>query len=104
MQKKSGLLIVFAWVSGLIGLLLGLWFDPLWFARFGSVIVLFAAMSEYILLHGELNRLYMRLEHVDADSDMPDLTPSKWHFKKVRLTHITLIIGTLIWGFGDLLL
>jgi len=103
-QRKSGLLIILAWISGLIGLILGVWLDPLWFARFGSVIVLFAVMSEYSLLHGELNRLYMRLEQVDADSDMPDLTPSKWHSKKVWLSHITLIVGTLIWGFGDLLL
>ncbi len=104
MKKKSGLLLILAWVMGAIGLILGLWLEPLWFARFGSLVVLFAAMSEYRLLHGELNRLYDRLEKVDADMDMPDLTPSKWHMKKVWISHITLVLGTLIWGFGDLLL
>ena len=104
MKKKSILLLILAWVSGVIGLTLGLFLEPLWFARFGSLIVLFAAMSEYSLLHGELNRLYIRLEKVDADMDMPDLTPSKWHLKKMALSHITLVMGTLIWGFGDLLL
>lgn len=104
MLRKSGLLILFAWASGLIGLILGVSLEPLWFARFGSVIVLFAVMSEYSLLHGELNRLYMRLETVDAEDDMPNLSPSKWHLKKVWLSHITLVVGTLIWGFGDLLL
>ncbi len=103
-KKKSVLLLLIAWALGVLGLVLGLIFDPLWFARFGSLVVLFAAMSEYSLLHGELNRLYLRLEKVDADMDMPDLTPSKWHLKKVALSHITLIAGTLIWGFGDLLL
>jgi len=104
MLRKSGLLILLAWASGLIGLILGVSLEPLWFARFGSVIVLFAVMSEYSLLHGELNRLYMRLETVDAEDDMPNLSPSKWHLKKVWLSHITLVVGTLIWGFGDLLL
>ena len=104
MKKKSALLLVLAWIMGVVGLILGVWLDPLWFARFGSLIVLFSAMSEYSLLHGELNRLYDRLEKVDADMDMPDLTPSKWHFKKVWVSHLTLVLGTLIWGFGDLLL
>ncbi|MCF6345173.1 MAG: hypothetical protein L3J00_01740 [Thiomicrorhabdus sp.] len=104
MKKKSGLLLVLAWVLGAIGLVLGIWLEPLWFARFGSLVVLLAAMSEYRLLHGELDRLYDRLEKVDADMDMPDLTPSKWHMKKVWISHVTLVLGTLIWGFGDLLL
>jgi len=104
MQKKSGLLLLVAWAAGLLGLVLGLVFDPEWFARFGSLIVLFSVMSEYSLLHGELNVLYQRLEKVMAEDDMPDLTPSKWHLKKVWVSHVTIIAGTVIWGFGDLLL
>jgi len=104
MQKKSGLLLVMAWVAGLVGLIMGIAFEPSWFARFGSLIVLFSVMSEYFLLHGELNILYQRLEKVMAEDDMPDLTPSKWHLKKVWVSHVTIIAGTVIWGFGDLLL
>ncbi|WP_373020200.1 hypothetical protein [Thiomicrorhabdus sp.] len=104
LQKRSGLALVLAWLMGLIGFVFGLVFDPIWFARFGSVVVLFAVMSEYALLHGELNILYQRLEKVQAEDDMPDLTPSKWHRKKVWLSHLTVVLGTLIWGFGDLLL
>ena len=104
MQKKTGLLLLLAWAAGLLGLVLGLVFDPLWFARFGSLVVLFSVMSEYSLLHGELHILYQRLEKVMAEDDMPDLTPSKWHLKKVWISHVTIVIGTLIWGFGDLLI
>ena len=104
MQKKSGLLLLLAWLAGLVGLILGVVLDPLWFARFGSLVVLFSLMSEYSLLHGELNILYARLSKIDSDDDIPDLSPSKWHNKKVWLSHLTIIIGTLIWGFGDLLL
>lgn len=104
MQKKSGLLLLLAWGAGLVGLLLGLIFEPMWFARLGSLMVLFSLMSEYLLLHNELNRLYVSLEKVDDSGDIPDLSPSKWHHKKVWLSHLTIILGTLIWGFGDLLL
>ncbi len=104
MQKKSGLLLVLAWFAGLVGLVLGLALEPMWFARFGSLMVLFSLMGEYFLLHNELNRLYASLERVDDSGDIPDLSPSKWHYKKVWLSHLTIILGTLVWGFGDLLL
>lgn len=104
MQKKSGLLLLLAWLAGLLGLVLGLTLEPIWLARFGSLMVLFSLMGEYILLHNELNRLYASLEKVDDSGDIPDLSPSKWHYKKVKLSHLTVILGTLIWGFGDLLL
>jgi len=104
MQKKSALLLLLAWLSGLVGLILGFVVEPMWFARFGSLVVLFSLMSEYSLLHSELNRLYAGLSKVDSDDDIPDLSPSKWHHKKVWLSHITIVMGTLIWGFGDLLI
>lgn len=103
MQKKSGLLLVLAWLAGLLGLILGLVIEPLWFARFGSLVVLFSLISEYLLLHSELNILYARLSKIDSDDDIPDLSPSKWHIKKVWAAHFTVIAGTLIWGFGDLI-
>lgn len=104
MPFKSSILLIIAWASGLTGLLLGLSIDPIWFARFGSIIVLFGAMSEYSLLHNELDVLYRRLDKLDVGEDIPDLSPSKWHKKKVLWSHFTVITGTLIWGFGDLLL
>lgn len=104
MKKKSGLLLLLSWLAGLVGLILGLTLEPFWFARFGSLIVLFAVMSEYTLLHGELKILYDSLESNSTLREINDITPSRWHQKKVRLTHITLVAGTLIWGFGDLLI
>lgn len=103
-KNKTLLFLVIAWIMGGAGLLLGLVFDPVWFARFGSLVVLFSVMGEYSLLHIELNGLYSRLDKIRAEDDIPDLSPSKWHRKKFRMTHITVITGTLIWGFGDLML
>lgn len=104
MKKKSGLLLVLSWLAGGIGLILGFFFDPMWFARFGSLVVLFAIMSEYTLIHNELKILYESLEHHTSIEDITDITPSRWHHKKAWLTHITVVLGTLIWGFGDLIL
>lgn len=104
MKKKSGLLLLLAWLSAAIGLILGLALEPLWFARFGSLVVLFAVMSEYTLLHNELRILYDNIENNQSISQIEDITPSRWHQKKMWLTHLTVILGTLIWGFGDLLL
>jgi len=61
-------------------------------------------MSEYALIHQEFDTLYRRLDKVSADDNIPDLSPSKWHRKKVWFSHLTVILGTLIWGFGDLVL
>ena len=104
MKKKSGLLLLAAWIAGAIGLILGLFIDATWFARFGSLIVLFAVMSEYTMLHSELRIIYDNLENNNTIKEITDISPSRWHQKKMWLTHLTVVLGTLIWGFGDLLL
>ncbi|MDX1795570.1 MAG: hypothetical protein R3219_02490 [Hydrogenovibrio sp.] len=102
-HKKSTLFLLSAWTMGITGLILGLAISPDWFARFGSVMVLFAVMSEYTLIHFEFTQLYKNLDAIKSHENIPDLSPSKWHRKKVWFSHLTVIIGTGIWGFGDLL-
>lgn len=104
MRKKSGLLLLLSWIAGAVGLILGLTLEPMWFARFGSLVVLFAVMSEYTLLHNELRIIYDNLENHNSISKITNITPSRWHQKKMWLTHLTVILGTVIWGFGDLIL
>lgn len=101
--RKGSIFLPLAWLMGGVGLILGIVWDPMWFARFGSLVVLFSVMSEYALIHQELDILYRRLDRISAEDDIPDLSPSKWHRKKVWLSHLTVVVGTLIWGFGDLL-
>ena len=57
-----------AWLSGFIGFLLGVFVDAMWFGRFGSLIVLFALISEYSLLKLELSMLYQKLESDNGSS------------------------------------
>ena len=99
--------ILFSWVVGAIGLMLGVCVSPEWFGRFGSLIVLFAVMSEYALLQSELNNLYAALKGQGAaefgnDTGIPDLSVSKWHRTQTLMSHSTIVVGTLIWGFGDI--
>jgi hypothetical protein len=94
-----------SWLFGLIGLTLGFICKPEWFGRFGSLIVLFAVMSEYALLQFELSKLYQSLKGEGGsecgNSGIPDLKPSTWHQQQALMSHITIVIGTIIWGFGD---
>ncbi len=100
--------LVFSWLLGIFGLILGIYINPEYFGRMGSIVVLFSVMSEYALLKIELDRLYQRLKGQGATQDgskgIPDLTPSVWHQRQALMSHITIIVGTFIWGFGDLFL
>ena len=97
--------LISSWVFGSVGLLLGILYTPEWFGRFGSMIVLFAVMSEYSLLQLESCTLYKALKGQGAaecgNTGIPDLSPPPWHKTQVLMSHITVIVGTLIWGFGD---
>ena len=98
------LCLLLAWTAGTVGLLFGLLVAPHWLGRSGSVIVLFALIGEFSLMRGELHRLYLRLAGGnDGMARGADFTPSRWHNKKSVLLHLTIVAGTLIWGFGDLL-
>ena len=100
--------LIASWAFGVLGFVLGIYLNPEFFSRFGAIVVLFALMSEYTLLKSELDRLYQRLHGQGAaqagNAGIPNLAPSKWHKKKAQVSHITIVVGTFIWGFGDLCL
>ncbi len=94
-----------AWALAVLGLVIGVLGHEHMFARFGSLVVLVALIGEFSLLRAELKLLYDRL---GSDQDdfvhSRDFTPSRWHAKKTMLLHLTVVAGTLIWGFGDLII
>ncbi|MBW3197024.1 hypothetical protein [Marinobacter nauticus] len=98
--------LVVSWVIAIFGLGLGVVVDPDHFGRSGSLVVLFAVVSEYALLKAELQQLYNHLEGQGAaeagNRGIPNLSPSLWHQKQALMSHITIVIGTFIWGFGDI--
>jgi hypothetical protein len=94
---------VFSFLSLCLFLVLGFSLDPDWFGRGGSIIVLFAVAAEYGLVtiqsaemtnrgnqQGKWGAPILRFE-------MPE------PFSKLKIVaHILAVVGTLIWGFGDL--
>ena len=103
--RTASICLLLSWAMGVVGFLLGLTLGPGWFGRFGSLVVLFAVIGEFALLRGELTRLYDRLSNSDDGLvHSKDYQPSRWHNKKSLLLHLTIVSGTVIWGFGDLIL
>jgi hypothetical protein len=73
-----------------------------WFCRSGAVMVLLAVIVEFHL--GNLQQAENSTASVVAGLGIPfsgDLPKIKQHL--ARAAHIFAIVGTLIWGYGDLL-
>ncbi|MBE9490989.1 MAG: hypothetical protein IMY67_11885 [Bacteroidetes bacterium] len=104
----SIIMLVLSLISFSIGLYLGIKYEYKWFGNFGSLVVLFGVVSEYSLIQLELKSLYQALigqgATVAGNEGIPDLSPNKFHSFLALLSHIVIIVGTLIWGFGEWLL
>jgi len=76
--------------------------NGLWFARSGSLTVLFAAALQY-RLGGHMERIQFA-RSASAMLRGPGLPgPSKSDVLLGKISVALLIIGTLVWGYGDLL-
>ncbi len=95
------LLIAFGW--GVLGLIWACKFDNgLWFSRSGSVIVLLCVIVEFRL--GTLRQLGYKTAQRAFPHDIVSSGMLPIHKKLIELiAHVQIIIGTLIWGYGDLL-
>jgi hypothetical protein len=99
----DSLLLLFAFAWGVFGFICAYNTDNgLWFSRSGSVIVLICVIVEFRL--GNLRQLGFEnaqkaVQHEIVSSGM--LPEHKKLFS--WFAHLQIIIGTLIWGYGDLL-
>lgn len=70
-----------------------------WFQRSGSLVVLFAALAEYVVF-----KTYDYISPSEAAYVVPFDTP-KWYKKLYNAISIMglvlLVSGTVIWGYGD---
>lgn len=77
--------------------------EKLWFMRSGSIMVLLAVIVEYKLNQKALKNIN-RKSKMSAVSGFPvNLLNSKEHNRIAIFTHTFAILGTLIWGYGDLI-
>lgn len=103
-NRKPIIFLIIAWLIVLISFYLETIWGSSLFPRSGSLMVLFAFIAEYYLLrardkyHSNQLKTYSKGNQVDFE----EVHPSKSHQYLEKVSHITVIIGTIIWGYGDL--
>ena len=68
--------------------------------------VLFSVVAEFLLLDGRDEYLNQRLSNSKEPNQQHSLNsihPSQTHKSLEIISHISVVIGTVIWGYGDLL-
>ncbi len=100
--------IIFFVISWLI-VLISFYFESVLggflFSRSGSLMVLFAVMAEYNLLSTrEKYHIYQFREYSRGNQvNLEEIHPSKSHQYLEKAAHINVVLGTILWGYGDLL-
>lgn len=76
------------------------------FSRSGSLMVLFAVIANHNLLKGRDKYHHKQLEAYSGGEkiNFKEIHPSKKHQILETFSHTNIILGTFIWGYGDLLL
>lgn len=75
----------------------------LWFMRSGAILVLFAAIVEFRLNDKTLKSINRKNVGSHAFKTPINMNNSKEHNIIAFIAHIFIILGTLIWGYGDLI-
>ncbi len=68
--------------------------------------VLFSVVAEFLLLDGRDEYLNQKLNKTKEPNKQPSLNnihPSQTHKFLEIISHVSVVIGTVIWGYGDLL-
>jgi len=75
-----------------------------WFSRSGSIIVLLAVVVEYRIS----SHIYEDIQRADFQQSIINLSvpikaePTKERKRVSNAAHFLLVLGTIIWGYGDL--
>lgn len=95
------LLIIFALVVPVISWLYAQYAgESHWFARSGSIMVVIG-----IVLEGRLFIARQIIYEFSRASESPETTPKQLVIRKLAtwVAHFILIVGTIIWGYGDII-
>lgn len=74
-----------------------------WFARSGAIAVLLAAIVEYRISSHIYDDIYRAIAQQKHSGFATKAKKSKNRSILSFITHTVLILGTIIWGYGDLL-
>lgn len=101
----EALLLVFAYLLMLVSAAASIKTnDPLWFSRSGSLVVLISVIIEYrnLTVQQKLNEI------AQESTAYRNAEPEKWRVPTSRksfdlIVRLTIVVGTVVWGYGDLL-
>ena len=99
--------LILAWAVVFVSLSAEIEFGGNWLARSGSLMVLFSVMANYVLLQDRDAYHSEKLkQHGAGDQpvDFSKIHPSRVHQYLESTSQISVVIGTVIWGYGDLFL
>jgi len=99
--------LLLAWLMVFISLWANIEFGGNWLARSGSLMVLFSVMANYVLLKDRDDHHSDQLKQHgtgDLDVDFSKVHPTRAHQQVELTSQISIVIGTVIWGYGDLIL
>lgn len=103
--KKPIVCLILAWAVVIASLLAEMKFGGNWLSRSGSMMVLLSVMSNYILLQDRDTYHSEKLQEYESAGQVVDFSkihPSRAHQYLEFMSQISVIIGTVIWGYGDL--
>ena len=99
--------LVLAWLFVVFSFIVSNQVGVDWFSRSGSVMCLFAAAANFALVkihQRDLANIFNDNEHSSREKAERILKPSGSYLHLSRLSYLTGIVGTAIWGYGDLVL
>lgn len=73
------------------------------FARSGSIMVLFSVIIEYRLLSAQNIHIDRKVKTAVYSGKPTNIKNTKEHKNMSIIAHIFVVLGTLIWGYGDLI-
>ncbi len=99
--------LILAWAVVIVSLSAEIAFGGNWLGRSGSLMVLFSVIANYVLLQDRDAYHSEKLkQHGTGDQpvDFSKIHPSRAHQYLETASQISVVIGTVIWGYGDLFL
>lgn len=99
--------LILAWALVIASLWGEIEFGGNWLARSGSLMVLLSVIANYTLLRVRDAYHSQKLkQHEAGDStvDFSEIHPSRGHRYLETISQFSIVVGTVIWGYGDLFL
>ena len=104
---RLGMFLVASWLFVAVSFFVSERSTVDWFSRSGAVMCLMAAVANFTLLkthQSDLARIFRDHERSAHEKAEAILNPPKPYVLITHFSYVTGVLGTAVWGYGDLLL